>query len=572
MNLKKAKPILCKIIDGVILFYFLLLWVFYYTGGFVYEFFGITIRLTQIKNPLIIITTLWLIKQILLFDSLKSVLRFFRNALLFAAFFIFLHLANHIGYGSYVNASIARLNAYKKFADTPTDSTKSRKDWNVIFISLDTLRADHLHVYGYERNTSPHMDYLASEGVLFKNHIAAAPATLISHASMFTSLNPSVHKAEALTRTVLDGRFTTLAEFLKKEAFITAAFTGGGQMNKAFRLDQGFDIYDDENDGNGLPYAIDKVLDWLRRHKDQRFFLFFHTYQVHAPYSPPPPYDELFYPEYSGHLENEIDGEILNQINRKLLLIEQDDLRHIIALYDGEIAFTDAQLGRLFEELKTLGLWDKTLIVLTSDHGEEFNEHGMVGHHSHTLYEELLKVPLIIRFPHSAFRGVVVHQQSRGIDIFPTIVDILGFQKPKPIQGISLLPMIEDPQREIVLPALSEKEGHELKSLRVHNYKLHLNSRKTKSIPLKNPWTKRFFYSLEDYHSKLKERAFFNLKTDPGETLNLITSQTRLVRIFEEKIKQLEKENSLLVGSFKPGKAKEDQELIKQLKGLGYLQ
>jgi arylsulfatase A-like enzyme len=569
---QKAKPILCKVIDSVIIFYFLLLWVFYYTGGFVYEFFGITLKLTHIKNPLTIITTLWLIKHLLLFDSLKSVLRFFRNAFLFATFLLSLHLMNYMGYRYYLNVSLTRLDAYKKFADIPSEGIKSDKGWNVILISIDTLRADHLHSYGYERKTSPHIDKLASEGVLFKNHIAAAPATLISHASMFTSLNPSVHKAEARTRTVLDGRFTTLAEFLKKEGFMTTAFTGGGQMNKAFGLDQGFDRYDDENDGNGLPYAIDKVLDWLKRHKNQRFFLFFHTYQVHAPYSPPPPYDELFYPAYKGNLGKKIEGEILTQINEKVLPIEQEDLRHIVALYDGEIAFTDAQLGRLFDELKALGLWEKTLIVLTSDHGEEFDEHGIVGHHGHTLYEELLKIPLIIKFPDSSFRGVIVYQQSRGIDIFPTIIDILGFRKPKPIQGISLLPLIKNPQMEMVLPALSEKEGHELKSLRLNGYKLHVGSRKSKAVIFENPWTKMFFYRTHEYHSRLKEQAFYNLKTDPGETRNLHKSQVRLVRVFERKIKQLEEENSLLAGSFKPGQAKEDQELVRQLKGLGYLQ
>jgi arylsulfatase A-like enzyme len=568
----KLKSVIYKAIDSLILFYFLLLWLFYYTGGFVYEFFGITVQLTQIKKPLIIITVLWLIKRLLLFNSLKLVAHFVRNIFLFVIFLLSVHVLNYVIYNYYLHTRLAKFDSHKELPYIRSDLRVPPKDWNVILISIDTLRADHLGCYGYKRATSPHIDKLATEGILFSNHIAAAPATLISHASMFTSLNPSVHKAEMLTRTALDSRFTTLAEFLKKEKFATAAFTEGGQLNKVFRLDQGFDRYDDTVEEGRVFDVLDRALAWLNAHEQDRFFLFLHTYQTHTPYQPPPPYHELFHPKYDGILGDAITAAELVQINNKSLEIGPDDYRYIIAQYDGEIAFMDEQLGHFFGKLKRSGLWEKTLIVLTSDHGEEFDEHGYMGWHSHTLFDEILKVPLIVKFPDSSFQGIIIRQQSRGIDIFPTIVDILGFQKPESIQGVSLFPLIKDPHLNTSLPAFSEKEEHELKSLRFDGYKLLVVSRKKELTDFEKFWADMFFYKAAHYYSKFDGRAFYNIETDPGETHNVYSSQKGLAKIFERKIQQLEEENTRLSGSFKPEKVKEDRELIRQLKGLGYLQ
>lgn len=569
LNFLKIRPIFYKIILVAIL-YLSFLGMFYYLSGFVYEFFGISFNSTYIGIPLVIIITLWFIKQVILFNSSKSTTYFFRHIFFLLSSLVAIHLLNYVIYGFHLR-SVADFNSYKELSNVDLHLPSSIKDWNVLLISIDTLRADHLGCYGYERNTSPNIDELAAEGVLFKNHIAAAPSTLPSHASMLTSLNPSVHKAEVITQIALGSKITTLAELLKREGFITAAFTGGGQLAKEYKLDQGFDIYNDR--GGSVIDILNRTLRWLDENKDQRFFLFFHTYETHHPYEPPPPYDRLFYPEYEGNLGRQIKAYILEQINDKSLEIGPDDLKHIVAQYDGEIAFTDSRLKHLFIALKDWGLWEKTLIVFTSDHGEEFNEHGIVGWHSHTLYDELLKIPLIIKFPDSAFKGVIIEQQTRGIDILPTIMDILGFQKPDMIQGVSLLPLIKNPQIKMSLPALSEREGSELnKSLRSDNYKFHYEASKEDDLTKFEKQLSEMFFYKKDTYLDSNHKEFYAIKTDPEETENLYNSHRGLATIFQKEIENLEEENRLLSSSFDTESIEPNKDLIEKLKALGYLQ
>ncbi len=419
MNLKnfKTKKNISSIFDFTIVLFFILMCLLCLTDGFIYNLFGIQIRVSSYKNPLLVLSILWFVKKIFFTESVNEVRLFFKRTIFFISTLSALLLLNFLIYGYYQRGFFEQdtkeidFDSYRNISHAGSGLTAENKDWNVILISIDTLRADHLGCYGYVRNTSSHISDLATQGVLFKEHIAPAPSTLPSHASMFTSLNPFAHKAEWVTAVPLDSTIVTLAEVLRKENFSTVAFTGGGQVSKKYGFDQGFQIYDEE--GGGIAPVLQKTLDWLRGNKDKRFFLFFHTYEVHHPYVPPKSYDGLFYPEYSGKLGNNISIEMLKKINKGKQKIDENDRKHIVAQYDEEIVYMDEQLNKLFEELKYLKIWDKTLIVFTSDHGEEFNEHGKMGWHGHTLYDELLKIPLIIRFPDNSYSGTIIEQQTR---------------------------------------------------------------------------------------------------------------------------------------------------------------
>ncbi|MGH7792955.1 MAG: sulfatase-like hydrolase/transferase, partial [Thermodesulfobacteriota bacterium] len=263
------------------------------------------------------------------------------------------------------------------------------KDINVVFISIDTLRADHLGCYGYHRNTSPNIDRLAREGVIFSNAFSVSSWTLPAHISMFTSMYSTSHGV-ITGEDYLDDSRITLAEVLKREGYATAAFISGAYLrDPRYGFEQGFDLYDASiiNEAASLkdvikasqvitsPSLNKAAKSWLEKNYQKKFFLFLHYIDVHSDYIPPPPYDTMFDPDYRGP----VDG--LNIFKLKLKAeMDPRDLFHIIALYDGEIAFTDHHIGDLMLSLKELGVYDNTMIILTSDHGEEFFEHGQLGH------------------------------------------------------------------------------------------------------------------------------------------------------------------------------------------------
>ena len=217
---------------------------------------------------------------------------------------------------------------------------------NVILISLDTLRADHLGCYGYDRETSPSIDLLAKDSALFLNTFATSPWTLPSHVSLMTSLNCINHKVYQGDNK-MDPGIKTLADFLRSEGYLNVAFTGGGFVSGMFGFNKGFDSYHTKGDVNA-PGAAGKIavaaLDWIKRHKNRNFFLFLHTYQIHTPYSPPAPYNELFLEENAGLKKVDMGSLRLNHEYRYKPLPESLR-RNIIALYDGEIRYTDEMMG-----------------------------------------------------------------------------------------------------------------------------------------------------------------------------------------------------------------------------------
>ncbi|MBI2487160.1 MAG: sulfatase [Deltaproteobacteria bacterium] len=313
---------------------------------------------------------------------------------------------------------------------------------NVILISIDTLRADHLSSYGYNRETSPNIDHFAEDGVLFKNTFAQSSWTLPSHMSILTGLYSSSHGV-IVDRTKLANEHVTIAEVLQNAGYETAAITDGGYLSPRYGY-QGFYFFDTNDTGckeRRIESTYDISIEWLRKKHARPFFLFLHTYQVHAPFDPPPNFDIYSDQNYNGIVEvSGSNNHYYKEIEHKM---NTEDVLHVIDKYDGGILYMDDYLGKLFKELEDLGLYDRSIIVFTSDHGEHFLDHpdsrvSFIGHFEHQLYDEIVKVPLIIKaqgFP----KKQVIDAQVESIDIVPTVLELLGITIPHGIDGVSLV-------------------------------------------------------------------------------------------------------------------------------------
>lgn len=444
---------------------------------------------------------------------------------------------------------------------------KVPKGPNVLLISLDTLRADHLHCYGYDRETSPNIDKFAEEGVLFSQNTSAAPLTTPSHMSMFTSLYPSVHGVVSTERKLAES-LITLAEILKEQDYTTSAFISAPIMLPyELGFGQGFDHYDDftitldqeadlfmlndrcrgQNDHPICPITHDMVVSWLENNYHKKFFIFLHYWDIHGDYAPSYPYNTMFDPGYEGDFNG--DYAHIKMIKPG---ISERDLEHMIALYDGEIRYVDSYIEKLFNKLEELNLMDKTLIILTADHGEEFLEHGS-NWHGKTMYDEVTHVPLIMRYPTSIPKNKVISSQVSSVDIMPTILDILGISIEHQIQGQTLLPLVLEEEKPASMSAYCEADlsGRELKSVRVAKYK--------------------FIYSERD-----KKEELYDLVDDPNEQNNLIESRPELTKVLRKGLSEwMDSSEKLLTSLPEPTVSEEIEyrkDLKEKLKSLGYMQ
>lgn len=382
---------------------------------------------------------------------------------------------------------------------------------NVLLIGVDTLRPDHLGCYGYHRDTSPNIDRLAETGVLFEHVVSQCPWTLPSFATIMTSLYPAQHGA-GIDMARMGEDFPTLAGILAERGYKTGAVVNVSVLAPDFGVDRGFEHYDSTEPGEKriAGEVTREALAWIRENRDKPFFMFVHYFDPHFSYSPPAPYDTLFNPDYRGRVGRRFDDEVYDRI-RESLFDETDsrmkaDWRHIEALYDGEIAYTDRAVGELLTGLSEMGLEEKTLVVFVSDHGEEFFEHKGYGH-GHTLYGEVINVPMVISMPDVLPGGRRIKPQVRLVDVVPTVLDILGIQIQAEFEGASLMPLAcgygEVAARPAALfppeVAFSEglRRGGERKGVTAHPWKLI-------------------------YHMPTGSEALFNLAEDPGETEDVI--------------------------------------------------
>jgi len=414
---------------------------------------------------------------------------------------------------------------------------------NVIFIVVDALRFDHLSMNGYNRNTSPNIDNVAKEGIFFTNAIATIPSTTPSIASMMTGLYPSSHGLRFIHRHKLDSKVTTLAEILQFHDYKTIGYDldsiGSG-------LEKGFDYFSllRWRIKNKLRRTIKKSIstnyngkeaedltniakNQIKKRKDEKFFLYLHYNDLHWPYKPPKPFDDIFDPDYKGdHLFNDWDDKIKRGDMIFNNPLPKEEIYHAIAHYDGLIKFIDIQIGQITKYLQDLGLKDKTLLVITADHGESLGEHNLYFMHTLNLYEEGIKIPLIINNPNIR-QQKRIETQVQSIDIMPTILDILDIPLIENIDGKSLVPLIEGDKDS--RKYLFAENGEVIFK---QNNRAFFSGIKGKWRMIRtNEW--KLIYIP---HPKKNIYELYNLKNDPKEKINQIKKKPKKFKILKEEL------------------------------------
>ncbi|MFQ6082103.1 MAG: sulfatase [Candidatus Aminicenantia bacterium] len=454
-----------------------------------------------------------------------------------------------------------------------TDDRGQRADGrvNVILISIDTLRADHLGCYGYKRETSPNIDRLTSEGVVFTNAFSTTSWTLPAHISLLTSLDTRHHQVNK-ANPYLDNSIVTLADILRKNGYFTYGFTGGALVSQRFGFSKGFDFYREFKGSQSIRKSAEVLYNnfdkWLEKNKDKKFFLFLHTYQTHEPYYSPSPFNSLFFNNKKAKWEKADMRKILfnnePRQRKRFNNVTSLEKENIIALYDGEIRYTDECLIKpLIEKLKKFHLYQNTMIILTSDHGEEFFDHR-AWLHGHSLYNELIKIPLIVKFPFSKFKNLKLDKFVRIIDIMPTILEEAGIDYSSyELDGLSLISIIKNNEKEeriFIADVGAEGNPFGLPS------RIAVNFNRFKLI-LNNDFGKppEYFFPCPPPIAKAE---FYDLKNDPVEKKNIVHQEKGMVqdllkkiyKIYQLRPKKGQKKSKVL-----------DKELEETLKALGYI-
>ncbi|MDH3402005.1 MAG: sulfatase [Acidobacteriota bacterium] len=316
-----------------------------------------------------------------------------------------------------------------------------RQTRGYVLISVDTLRADHLGVYGYGRDTSPFLDQLSERALVFEHAFSQFPGTLPSHMSMFTGLYPSEHGVFP-PASVLDEEVESLPAVFRRGGFRTAGYTEGGYMSGHWGFSRGFEQFSDRTAhmATDVEVTLERAGSFLRGLEDgERFFLFIHTYAVHDPYFPPQRYRALF---WDGEAPDTFapTGPNLVEVNRGERAVTRVAVDYYEALYDAGIRYVDDCLRDFFTLLDDLRLASDTTVVLTSDHGEEFLDHGRLVHEQ--MYRELLHVPLIVVHP-DLTSGRRIPALTQSIDIAPTLYELAGIEDPPRMSGRSLVDVLE---------------------------------------------------------------------------------------------------------------------------------
>jgi len=453
--------------------------------------------------------------------------------------------------------------AERKKEDQTSSSTQTRP--NIIFISVDTLRADHLSCYGYKKLNTHNIDVLAKMGVKFSRAYASIPITLPSHASMMTGLFPKHHGALDNIYHFSDSNLT-LAEILKDYGYTTAAIISAFPLSSRFNFHQGFDYFDNKRTKRFLILKIpfDKIkktwiihnlcsfhiadlftldrkakdvtesaVHWLKSHHDQPFFLFIHFYDPHFYYFPPRKYLGLHYhpdTSYMGYLKS-------------FYPLEK------IYFYDGEVAYVDEEIGRLIRFFKDSGIINDSIIIFISDHGEGLGDHNYIGH-TKMLYEEQLRVPLFIVFPPIIPKGKVVKNTIDIASVLPTVLDMLEIPIPTNLDCSSLLPYIFEEDNSNVSPIYAATQPYNELPF------FHLGA------IIKDDWK-----LICNFQNKKGDQLYF-LPEDSGELNNLIEKEkmvaNELKPLLMNWLWQTPKR------SFK--NLHKDREAVKRLKAIGYLQ
>jgi arylsulfatase A-like enzyme len=423
---------------------------------------------------------------------------------------------------------------------------------NVLLLTIDTLRADHLSCYGYERPTSPEIDRLAAQGVLFHNPIVQRGGTWPSLTSILTSMYPHTHGVRK-NGEQLDASKKILAELLRDEGYATAAFL----TNMISAPNRGFDEKPRFPTKSRDADAAEAAIRWIEENRNQRFFVWLHLMGPHDPYLPSRRFARMFDTGYKGRLNGK--RGTLEHLQRRKRGLSEPELAHIVSLYDGDIAEVDQKIGTVVSSLDRLGLADHTLVVFTSDHGEELYEHNRYFFHSYSIYESVLRVPLIMRLPATLPQGATVMAPVESIDIAPTILELLGIPLPGDFEGKSLADHILEQPSDAEAVAFSEL-GPEIFSIRAERWHYIYNP-----LELRAPTTRDRAERAKPVFEIAREELYDTLH-DPRETTNLVHEHPEVAA-------QLRRHLRAWVET--SGSAYRPQELLpeaeEELRALGYL-
>jgi len=467
-------------------------------------------------------------------------------------------------------------------AETPADPPARRP--NVLLISVDSLRRDHVSAYGYRNYlspkvaTTPAVDRLAAEGVRFDDAVSSTSWTLPSHMALMTGL-PDILHGVVNNEKRLDPALSTLAELLGARGYQTGGFFTGPNLHPIFGFNQGFDTYEScsevampidafqgtknpdrlhmhEESHGGLtsPALLERSMEWLNgaAAKDDPFFLFVHWWDPHYDYGPPQLYADMFDPDYAG----DADATKFYQGGQAKTARDMD---HVLSMYDAEIRYTDDHIAKLIDRIDSLGLAEETLIIFTADHGDEFYEHGKKGH-QRNFYDESVRLPLVMRMPSELPAGEIVNRMVRIQDLAPTILDLCDVAAPTYFEGTSLRSLWDKTAAQDVV-AMSP----------IQVFELDLPARDMLKTGLRRKDVKVTW----DYLQNMGE--IFNLREDPKELhprvfTDFETSEIPAVRFLREKLEELELRRADLPRT--PGHTGVDdlpQDLADELAGFGYL-
>jgi len=427
---------------------------------------------------------------------------------------------------------------------------------NVILISLDCVRADHLGAYGYERSTSPRLDELAREAVLFETATAVSSFTHPTHMTMLTGLPPSIHGVSRWRKP--DSTVAYLPEILSRAGFRTNGIVSGPLLSQSFGFERGFDVYHVFHDETRAPDLVKAALEMLHRGRAQPQFLFLHFFDAHWPYWPGDELNTLF-----GPLSGDTSG-LLNKVRNQIPPGSERDVQHMMDLYDAEIVYLDREVGRFLDELKKTGMYESSLILVTADHGEAFLEHSF-WEHGQTLYQEMVHVPLLVKWP-----GEPAPQRIGGLvsqtDLFPTILEAAGIERAASAYAGVSLPRFNERRdstgREVVLELtwdpLPERPARMLVAIRSERYK-YIASFEAPTVDAL-------------YSAPVASEELYDLIGDPGETKNLLPGDEDTAAASRKKVLAYLGHARELRATRTGPDVELDEELRKRLEILGYIE
>ena len=429
-------------------------------------------------------------------------------------------------------ASVTLVGAIVWYLATPLGSRRAEttRPLNIVLVTADTLRADRLPAYGYDKVRTPNLDRMAAEGILFENAQTVVPLTLPAHSSIFTGTYPMFHGVRDNGGYYLEEEQVTLAESLEEAGYATGGFVAAFVLDSRWGLSQGFDRYFDGFDLSQFErVALDTVqrrggevleeaLSWMEGVRDQKFFSWIHFYDAHTPYDPPEPYLGQ-YADYPW------------------------------SRYDGEIAYVDSLMGELFDWLDANELADDTIVVFIGDHGESLGQHGELTH-GFFIYDATMRVPFLVKTPYARLGGGIrVAAQVRSIDLMPTLLELVGLEPPAAVLGRSLVPLASGTTDDMGLLAYSE-------SFYPRN---HYGWSELKSVR-----------DGDAHYISAPRPELFDARSDPQEKVNLAENRSGESRQFEDELRQIEQQFGI-EGIDEKTPQTLDPAVQAQLAALGYL-